>query len=146
MKIKGVSIWIWLLGMVVITATAVIGVPRAKAALADAARPKPLEMVKEDLWRHRYDYEVRGQIYNPRNEPVRNVRISYEVWGKWKGKKGHGTIIEETGGLVEDRIKYIPANGTVDFTAIGTAPTMTEESGIVPSPLKAKIEEGAEMD
>lgn len=108
--------------------------------------PKALEVVKDELHKVGYNYEVRGEIHNPRQEPVRDVRVSYEVWGKYKGKPNpdYGQIIEETGGRVEASIRYIPAGATVEFTATGVAPVLMADSVHQPDPLTPVIEEPAE--
>lgn len=109
-------------------------------SLAQDSVPE-LKIVKDDLQALGYFYFVKGIIYNPYSRPVKNVNIRYYVWKKWMGKDGHGSVIKETGGLVEANIKYIPPKQTVDFTAPanGTAPVMSLESGLVPDPLSAEI-------
>lgn len=85
-------------------------------------------------------YAVKGSIYNPNDEGVKNVVINYYIWKKWMGQDGHGLIIKETGGLVSATIKYLPPKKVVDFVATsGNAPVMTRESGLLPDPINAEI-------
>ncbi|MBZ5668053.1 MAG: hypothetical protein LAO30_26160 [Acidobacteriia bacterium] len=85
-------------------------------------------------------YAVKGSIYNPNNDGVKNVVIRYYVWKKWTGKDGHGSAIKETGGLVSATIKYLPPKQTVDFAATSSnAPVMTPESRMLPDPISAEI-------
>ena len=85
-------------------------------------------------------YAVKGSIYNPNSDAVKNVVIRYYTWKKFMGKDGHGTAIKETGGLVLARIKYLPPKQTVDFSATGPdAQVMTAESGLLPDPISAEI-------
>ena len=99
-----------------------------------------LRIVKDTLIDSDNFYIVKGNIYNPNNDGVKNVVIKYYVWKKWMGKDGHGSAIKETGGLVSAKIKYLPPKQTVDFVANdGTAPVMTPESGLVPDPISAEI-------
>lgn len=132
MKIKGVSVWIWLMGVSVGSAAVWIAYPKVVLSLQEASRPIPLEVMKEDLWRAGKNYEVKGQICNTRKQPVRNVRVSYTINGKWKGKA-------QEVGLLVDTIKYIPSGGTVEFIAVGYAPVMAE--GFLIDPLEATITE-----
>jgi hypothetical protein len=85
-------------------------------------------------------YAVKGRIYNPNSDGVRNVSVRYYIWKKWMGKDGHGSLIKERGGLVWATIKYLPPKQTVEFTAIGpSAVVMTEQSGLLPDPINAEI-------
>jgi hypothetical protein len=85
-------------------------------------------------------YGVKGSIYNPNDNGVKNVVIKYLIWKKWMGKDGHGLAIKETGGMVSARIKYLPPKQTIDFTATSRyAPVMTRESGLLPDPISAEI-------
>jgi hypothetical protein len=85
-------------------------------------------------------YAVRGSVYNPNSDGVKNVVINYFIWKKWMGKAGHGLAIKGTGGLVSATIKYLPPKQTVEFTATSrNAPVMTRESGQVPDPISAEI-------
>lgn len=117
--------------MIVCAAAAAVVIPKMFGG-----EPAALEIVKQDLWRSGRGYEVRGKICNPRKEAVRNVRVSYDLHGKGWGNAPKGQKV----GSVGDSIKYIPAGGTVDFTAIGTTPLMKED--FIMDPLAAKIEEG----
>jgi hypothetical protein len=100
-----------------------------------------LKIIKDELLERGTFYFVKGIIHNPNNESVKNVKIQYLIWKKWMGQDGHGTIIRDTGGLVQSLIKYIPPKQSVEFTAIGdnTAPVMTVKSGLLPDPLDAEI-------
>ena len=86
-------------------------------------------------------YQVKGAIYNPNNEAVKNVVIRYFIWKKWLGQDGHGSIIKDTGGLVTATIKYLPPKQTVDFIATSPlgVPRMTTDSGLLPDPISAEI-------
>jgi hypothetical protein len=85
-------------------------------------------------------YNVKGSIYNPNDEGVKNVVIRYYIWKKWMGKDGHGLGIKKLGGLVSATIKYLPPKQTVEFTAVSRyAPVMTRESGLLPDPINAEI-------
>jgi hypothetical protein len=85
-------------------------------------------------------YAVKGSIYNPNNDGVKNVVIKYYIWKKWMGTEGHGSIIRDTGGLVAATINYLPPKQTVEFLATsGNAGVMTEESGLLPDPISAEI-------
>jgi hypothetical protein len=81
---------------------------------------------------------VKGSIYNPSENGMKNVTVSYHIWKKWMGKDGHGSRIKETGGLVTAEIKYLPPKQTVNFVATGgdNAPVMVND---VPDPLNAEI-------
>ena len=107
----------------------------------DTGADPGLKIIKDDLLEHSNFYFVKGIIHNPNNEPVKNVKIRYLVWKKWMGQDGHGTIIRDTGGLVQSLIKYIPPKQSVEFTAVGekTAPVMTVKSGLLPDPIAAEI-------
>ncbi len=100
-----------------------------------------LKIVKDDLLKRGNFYFVKGIIHNPNNEPVKNVKIRYLVWKKWMGQDGHGSIIRDTGGLVQSLTKFIPPKQSVEFTAVGdkTAPVMTVKSGLLPDPIEAEI-------
>jgi hypothetical protein len=85
-------------------------------------------------------YAVKGSIYNPNSDGVKNVVVRYYIWKKWMGKDGHGSAIKETGGLVSATIKYLPPKQTIDFTATShDAPVMAETSGLVPDPINAEV-------
>jgi hypothetical protein len=85
-------------------------------------------------------YAVKGSVYNPNNDGVKNVVVRYYIWKKWIGKDGHGSAIKETGGLVSATIKYLPPKQTVDFMATSHyAPVMTQKSGLVPDPISAEV-------
>ena len=99
-----------------------------------------LRIVKDALLQNDTFYIVKGSIYNPNNDGVKNVVIKYYIWKKWMGKDGHGSAIKETGGLVSATIKYLPPKQTVDFTATShNAPVMTPESRLLPDPISAEI-------
>jgi len=109
-------------------------------AQGKSAKPE-LKIIKDELFERGNFYFVKGVIYNPNSRPVKNVEIKYYIWRKWMGKDGHGTVIKDTGGLVQTNIKYIPPKQSVEFNAIGgtNAPVMTAESGLLPDPLDAQI-------
>jgi hypothetical protein len=82
-------------------------------------------------------YAVKGSIYNPNNDGVKNVVISYRIWKKFMGKEDakRGEVVRANGGLVVARIKYIPPKQTVDFLANeGIAPVYRD---IEPDPINA---------
>lgn len=85
-------------------------------------------------------YAVKGSIYNPNSDGVKNVIVRYYIWKKWMGKDGHGSAIKETGGLVSATIKYLPPKQTIDFLASShDAPVMAEKSGLEPDPISAEV-------
>jgi hypothetical protein len=109
---------------------------------AEARKPagSTLRIVKDALVKDDTFYSVKGSIYNPKDDGVKNVVIKYYIWKKYMGKDGYGSAIKETGGLVSVSIKYLPPKQTVDFTATSrNAPVMTPESGLVPDPISAEI-------
>lgn len=82
-------------------------------------------------------YAVKGSIYNPNSDGVKNVVVRYYIWKKWMGKDGHGFAIKETGGLVSAMIKYLPPKQTIDFIATShNAAVMVHD---VPDPISAEI-------
>ena len=121
-RIWGVSLWIWGIGFCLLAVVGLLALPW----ILEAAKPAPLEMVKKELWRAAGRYEVRGQIFNPRKEPARNVELSFAIW---QAKLGHGDdVIRIPAGDAEARIDYLPAGKTVDFTAVSAV--RVEESGV----------------
>jgi len=122
-----------------IAAALVIPTPSAHAQ-RKSAKPE-LKIIKDDLLERGNFYFVKGVVYNPNNQPVKNVEIRYYIWKKWMGQDGHGTVIRDTGGLVQSTIRYIPPKQSVEFTTTGgtNAPVMTIESGKLPDPLNAEI-------
>jgi len=95
-------------------------------------------------------YAVKGSIYNPNNDGVKNVVIQYYVWKKYMGdgaptvnpRTGQKLppIWRTTGGSVSATIMYLPPKQTVDFIATSyNAPVMTPESGLLPDPISAEI-------
>jgi hypothetical protein len=85
-------------------------------------------------------YAVKGSIYNPNIDGVRDVVVRYYIWKKWMGKDGYGSIIKDTGGLVSATIKYLPPRQTVDFVATSqNAGVMGSKSGLLPDPISAEI-------
>jgi hypothetical protein len=85
-------------------------------------------------------YAVKGSIYNPNADGVKNVVIRYYIWKKFMGKDGHGAALKSSGGLILATIKYLPPKQTVEFTAFGpSAPVMTLQSGLLPEPITAEI-------
>jgi hypothetical protein len=110
-KIAGVSILIWAFGLCVITGAGLMAAPRIKEFM----KPVPLEIVKKELWQNSRRYEARGQIYNPRKQPAKNVRVRFKVM---ESRLGAGDkIIKKQKGEAVDFFDYIPAGATVDFTA-----------------------------
>lgn len=118
LKIAGVSIWIWILGIAVISAAVVIAVPKIRENIT----PLPLEVVKSDIWKNGGYYEIRGEIHNPRSQPARNVSITFDM---------NCQNLRETGkhryqkGKAQAELKYIPAGGSVDF--IASSPNKVKE-------------------
>jgi hypothetical protein len=87
-------------------------------------------------------YAVKGSIYNPNSEGVKNVVIKYFIWKKFMGKTDakRGRAVAETGGLVTARIKFLPPNQTIDFLANeGIAPVYAD---VEPNPINAEIAAG----
>jgi hypothetical protein len=85
-------------------------------------------------------YAVKGSIYNPNSDGVKNVVVRHYIWKKWMGKDGHGSVIKETGGLLSATIKYLPPKQTLDFVATSrNAAVMTLKSGLVPDPISAEV-------
>ena len=132
--------------VLVSVALAVVLVSTSRTS-ADQPQKKPagstLRIVKDDLVEVdvpvRFAYIVKGSIYNPNNEAVKNVVIRYYIWKKWMGKDDpqnqYGSIIRETGGLVSATIKYLPPKQIVEFTASGSAFRRKE----LPDPINAEI-------
>lgn len=119
-------------------------VASAPCVLGQASTRKPagstLRIVQDTLVVNGYFYDVKGSIYNPNNDAVKNVVIKYYVWKKLMGKDGHGSVPKETGGLVSATLKYLPPKQIVDFTATShNAAVMTPESGLSPDPINAEI-------
>jgi hypothetical protein len=84
-------------------------------------------------------YAVKGSVYNPNSDGVKNVVIRYYIWKKWMGKDGHGSC-GKAGGPVSATIKYLPPKQTVEFLAASQcAAVMTMESGLLPDPISAEI-------
>ena len=120
----------------------VVAVAPRSTGQSTARKPagSTLKIVQDALVVNGYSYNVKGSIYNPNSDAVKNVVISYRIWKKWMGKDGHGSLIKETGGLVYATIKFLPPKQTVDFTAASeNAPVMTPESGLYPDPISAEI-------
>ena len=130
----------------IFTAVAAFVVSGALAHAQDKSARPELKIIKDELFERGNFYFVKGVVYNPNSRPVKNVVIKYYIWKKWMGQEGHGTMIRDTGGLVQSTLRFIPPKQSVDFTAIGgnTAPVMTVESGLLPDPLSAEI--AAEWD
>jgi hypothetical protein len=104
-----------------------------------------LKIVEDDLVENGDFYAVKGSIYNPNAEGVKNVIIHYRIWKKWMGTDAHGSLIKETGGLVTATIKYLPPKTIVEYVAKShLAPVMSEASGLEPDPIDAEI--SAEWD
>lgn len=110
MKIKGISIWIWLLGFCVISGIGTVVWSKAQGP----KEPIKIEVIKDDVWENSKGWEVRGQIHNPRKEEARNLTVTYELKGI-----GMKSDIGKPIGTVSANIRYIPAGGTVDFVAMG---------------------------
>lgn len=84
-------------------------------------------------------YAVKGSIYNPNNNGVKNVVVRYYIWKKWMGKDEHGSAIKETGGLVSATIKYLPPKQTVDFMATGHDAPVPVMLHSLPDPINAEV-------
>ena len=110
-KIAGVSILIWAFGLCVIAGAALMATPQIKEFM----KPAPMEIVKKELWRSAGRYEVRGQIYNPRKQPAKNVRLTFKVLES-RIAPGDRFVVKEKGAAV-DVFEYVPAGATVDFIA-----------------------------
>jgi len=108
-RIAGVALWIWIIGLAVIGSAVVAALPKIQEIL----KPAPLEIVKKELWKSTSRCEVRGQIYNPRKKPARNVTVSFllretQASGRFPPQKDQISAV----------IEYVPAEKTVDFTAL----------------------------
>lgn len=95
-------------------------------------------------------YAVKGSIYNPNSDGVKNVVVSYYIWKKYMGEGAPTTnprtgakvpdMWKSNGGVVTATIMYLPPKQTVDFVAASqNAPVMIPESGLVPDPISAEI-------
>lgn len=112
-KIVGVSIWIWLFGVAVCLGIGLFAYPKMKEAL----KPAPLEIVKKELWKNgNNEYSVKGQVFNPRKDPARNVLITFKMI-ETKMASDESTTKAPRGKAVT-KIEYIPPGSTVDFTAL----------------------------
>ena len=80
-----------------------------------------------------HSYVVKGSIYNPHPQPVRNVVIRYYVWKKFLGREGFGSFIKDTGGMVQATIRYVPPRTSVDFLAGGGKAPI--QLNVLPDPL-----------
>ena len=116
MKIAGVALWIWVLGLVVLSSAAWIGLPMVKPMVTEVMKPVPLEVVKDAVWSSKSgSCEVRGQIHNPRDEGARDVIIIYKLWANRIGKNDE--VQRDRKGTAVERIRFIPPGATVEFTA-----------------------------
>lgn len=138
-KIAGVSLWTWAFGATVLASAAWLAIPKLTAAGAWENKPKPLEIVKDGLWTKGGYCEVRGQIHNPRHEPVRDVGISYQLWTGQLGEDDK--LIKKKLGTATAEIHYIPPGGTVDYIAHGG---MGYDEDDVPGMDKASIKESTD--
>jgi hypothetical protein len=76
---------------------------------------QPLEIVKKEIFKKGNGYEVRGVIHNPRKRPARNVSVNFkaveiDTMAKIAKRIPHG--------IATATIDYLPAGGSVDFTAV----------------------------
>ena len=110
MKIKGISVWIWALGVVVVgSSVALINIP---SPTGDSER---LEIIQKGLFSRGDFYEVRGQIFNPRKTPARNVRLTFQIAERSITRNNEFAYKPVTKAIAE--FDYVPVGGTVDFTA-----------------------------
>jgi hypothetical protein len=114
MKILGLSIWTWMLGVLVLGS-----VPWLAPKLSAIGEPMPLEIVKDAVWTEGGKYQIRGQLHNPRKKAARGIEISYqltigEVMEQNSSKKTRGTAVTA--------IQYVPPGATVDFIAYSDSP------------------------
>jgi hypothetical protein len=102
-----------------------------------------LRIVKDELSQRGNFYLVKGSIYNPNASAVKNVVIRYYVWKKFMGHDdvNRGSIVKQTGGLCEAKIKYLPPKQTVEFATDANAQIYND---VTPDPLEASI--SAEWD
>jgi len=126
-----------LLLAVLILALPICAQNKPKTETARKPAGSTLRIVKDALVSDGYFYSVKGSIYNPNDEGVKNVVISYRIWKKLAGKDGYGSLIKETGGLVTASIKYLPPKQTVDFTA--TSHNAPLQIGLTPDPISAEV-------
>ena len=116
-KIWGVSLWIWGIGLCLVGGVIIIVLPGIMAA----TKPAPMELVKKELWKVAGHYEVRGQIYNPRKDPARNITVSFKLSASELAREDK--IIRVPKGDANATLDYIPAGKTVDFTAVSDVST-----------------------
>lgn len=110
LKIAGVSIWIWSIGLIVCVGAGLLVVPKIMT-------PQPLEIIKKELWKNgNNDYSVKGQVFNPRKAAVRNVSITFKMM-ETKVSANESTT-KAPRGKAFVMLDYIPAGATVDFTAL----------------------------
>lgn len=111
-KLAGVSIWIWIFGLVVFTGIFFAVYPKIK----EATKPAALEIVKKELWKNgNNEYSVKGQLFNPRKDPARNVLITFKM--KQTKMAADESITTSQRGKAMTKIDFIPSGSTVDFTA-----------------------------
>jgi hypothetical protein len=107
---------------------------------ARKAAAETLRIVHEDLVKVDEDhcvkcaYAVKGSIYNPNNDGVKNVVIRYYIEKSSMGKTELGWC-PASGSPVSATIKYLPPKQTEEFLATGCA----EVDAKVPDPLSAEI-------
>jgi len=112
LKLAGVAVWIWIIGLVVIAAAGVIALP----TIREAMKPPALEIVKKDLWRHGGHYEVTGQVFNPRRQAAKNVRLVFKIMESKLGRNDQ--LIEKQKGEATAMFEYLPPGATVEFIAV----------------------------
>ena len=108
------------------TGLGVIVIPKVSASYEEMQKPTSLEVVKKELWTQGKQYQVRGQIYNPRKEPARDVRLSIEICRLSLGQNKQ--IIHTPKGEAVTVFDYIPAGATVEFIAISSVVDSPYES------------------
>ena len=119
----------------------VLALQKAPAAKSVPPAGSTLRIVKDSLMETDTRYFVKGSIYNPNSRAVKNVVIKYQIWKKFIGKDGHGSLIKADGGLETALIKYMPPKQTVDFTTDDNASIQLDAK---PDPISAEI--AAEWD
>lgn len=111
MKIKGISVWIWALGVLVVgSSVALINIP---SPTDDSER---LEIIQKGLFNRGDFYEVRWQIFNPRETPARHVRLTFQIGERSITKNDKFAYKPATKAVAE--FDYVPVGVTVDFAAV----------------------------
>lgn len=122
MKIAGVSVCIWILGVGAIIGSISLAVPKKAISNKDsinvsaAQLDMPLEVVQDALRKSDSGIcEVRGKIHNPRSAAARYVTISYNLMVGDIDENNE--LIHTRKGTARAKIHYLPPGETLEFTA-----------------------------